>query len=84
MYEYYFTFRSMTGAQKAMLALRDHGIPSVFLRAPKRISDLGCGYAVKLPAEDGRSAAAVLRREDISYERWVRVFPDGSVEEARF
>lgn len=81
MYEYYFTFRSVTGAQNAMMALEERGIPAVFLRTPRFLSRVGCGYAIKLSYSDGYGAAAILRQEEIPFERFFRVFPDGIGEE---
>lgn len=83
MYEYYFTFRSVTSAQNAMMTLAEKGIPADFLRTPRFLSRVGCGYAVKLSYSDGYAAAAVLRQQQIKFERFVRLFPDGIIEEVR-
>ena len=43
MYQYYFTFRSMTQAQRAVGLLRQAGVFPTLLRTPRAISSQGCG-----------------------------------------
>ena len=81
MYEYYFTFRSMTRAQQAALELLRYGVDSRYLRAPKSISSMGCGYAVAVEKRYAHRAAAVLRLRGTGFERVFRVNSDGKAEE---
>ena len=81
MFEYYFTFRSVTGAQRAENVLRQEGIPGRLLRAPKFLSLNGCGYAIRIRSTDGRRAAAAFRANRAEYSRVFRVFSSGGVEE---
>ena len=47
MFVYDFSFRSLTAAQDGRSVLQDTGIPSQLLRAPKAISEQGCGYVLE-------------------------------------
>src|SRR5699024_3056452 len=57
MYDYYFTFRSMTQAQRAVGVLQQAAIYAVLERTPRAISPQGCGYAVKVLRGDVYRAA---------------------------
>lgn len=81
MNEFYFTFRSVTQAQAGLAALTQQGIPSTLVRIPKRLSQIGCGYALKLPAEHGHAAGAALRRESVPFKRCFQVNAGGQMEE---
>ncbi len=80
MLDYYLTFRSITFAQRAQLALAGARVPGMLLRAPKSMSAKGCGYAVKLRPADAAKAAAILRNAGVPYSAVYRVRPDGSAE----
>ena len=43
MFDYVFTFRSLTPAQSARSVLAVEGLPASLERAPKRLSAQGCG-----------------------------------------
>lgn len=77
MYEYYFTFPSVTFAQRALSELVQKGIAAELIRAPKRISSYGCGYALKVSASDGYVASAVMRSAGIRPSKSIRVYFDG-------
>ncbi len=81
MYEYYFTFQSMTRAQTAQAVLTRHGLFSALRRTPKVLTAQGCGYALRLAAADGPAAAALLRREGSQFGRCFRLYADGWMEE---
>ena len=81
MFEYYFTFRSITGAQRAENVLRQEGIPGRLLRAPKFLNLNGCGYAIRVRSTDGRRAASAFRAYRAEYSKVFRVFFSGGVEE---
>ena len=50
MHEYYFTFRSITTAQRARELLRRQKLPGVLLRTPKAMALQGCGHSLRVPA----------------------------------
>lgn len=82
MYEYFFTFPSVTLAQKALSELLQKGILAELIRSPKRISSYGCGYAIKVSAADGYTASAVMRSSGARPVKTIRVFYDGRSEVA--
>ena len=82
MFDYYFTFRSITGAQRGERALMQDGISSLLQRAPKKLSLKGCGYALKIHDNDVYAAMLALERRHVEYGKTYRVDPDGNVEEA--
>lgn len=82
MYEYYFTFQSMTRAQTAQAVLTRHGLFSDMRRTPKTLAAQGCGYALRLSAADGPAAAAALRREGALFGHCFRLYADGRLEAA--
>ena len=78
MFSYYFTFRSVTGAQRAMRALELSGLRGMLLRSPKMLSQKGCGYAVRV--RDPRAAAASFADNRVAYEGVYRVDLHGGAE----
>ena len=80
MFDYYFTFRSITFAQRGQQVLANARIPCAILRAPKSMSAKGCGYALKLRPADAAKAAAVLRNTGVPFSAVYRVRPDGTAE----
>lgn len=83
MFDYIFTFRSLTGAQKARELLSAGNVFSSVMRAPKRLSAQGCGYVLRVSAANGRRALAVLRGGGASFGHLYRLFHDGRIEEVR-
>lgn len=75
MYEYYMTFRSMTSAQQAALLLMQNGVNAAVLRAPRFLSEKGCGYAVGLNDLNVYLAVRLLRQFGNRFERVFRVRP---------
>lgn len=69
MKDYYFTFRSITTARLAAAVLQRAGIPQTLLRTPKSMAGQGCGYSLRLPQNRGSEAAALLRRENLRFQR---------------
>ncbi len=65
----FFTFRAQTGARNGAMILDRAGIQSTVGRTPGFLSTGGCGYGIRVPAGDGRRAAAVLRAGGHPYER---------------
>lgn len=81
MNEFYFTFRSMTAAQQGSMELSMYGIPAAFLRTPRMLSDLGCGYAVRVGAGDALRSVSALRKSGIQFEKIIQMAPGGSWKE---
>lgn len=81
MYEYYFTFRSMTRAQLAVQRLNGRGIGAVLVRIPKSIAAMGCGYAVRVQKSDAYLTSAALHAAGIGFERVFGVNYDGEAKE---
>ena len=72
MFDHYLTFRSLTRAQSAQRALRGARIPCELGRAPEIAGARGCGYALRLRAEDLRRAADVLHSRGLDFVRLFR------------
>ncbi|HIR09429.1 MAG TPA: DUF3343 domain-containing protein [Candidatus Avoscillospira stercoripullorum] len=81
MYDYYFTFRSMTQAQRAVGVLQQAAIYAVLERTPRAISPQGCGYAVKVLRGDVYRAANALRSALVFYEKCYQFSPGGRAKE---
>ena len=77
MFDYLFTFRSLTAAQRARSVLNAGGIRAPIARTAKRLSANGCGYAIRV------RALHLLRGADAGYAHLYRVFESGSMEEVR-
>ncbi len=82
MHQYCFTFQSVTAAQQGMGVLLRHGIRCELTRIPKNLSSYGCGYALWLAGTDGIRAAAILRQFGILPVKMIRVYTNGTTEEA--
>jgi hypothetical protein len=81
MYDYYFTFKSITGAQMGESLLIRQGVRVRLLRSPTFLSQNGCGYALKLRGSDVSNAARILRLARVSYNGLYRVDSSGHAEE---
>lgn len=81
MYDYYFTFRSMTQAQRAVSALRQTGIFAALIRTPRAISTKGCGYSIQVGGDVVYRTAEVLRANLILHEKAYRITAGGRAEE---
>lgn len=79
--EWLITFRSVTFAQRGERVLRSRGIPCAMQRTPKKLTERGCGYCLRLRGMDALQAVEILRREQLSYEKVYAVSEDGSTEE---
>lgn len=77
---YYFTFRSVTGAQRAMRALEQTGLRATLLRSPGFLSMKGCGYALKVRPEYAAAAAAAFRNFSIPVQAAYRIDARGRAE----
>jgi len=81
MYDYYFTFRSITGAQRGEQALMRQSVHCKLLRSPKFLSLKGCGYALKVRSVQALAAANVLRLYAVPFKNIYRVDTAGHGEE---
>ena len=79
--EWLITFRSVTFAQRGERVLRNRGIPCAMQRTPKKLTERGCGYCLRLRGTDALKAVEILRREKLSFEKVYAVSDDGSTEE---
>ncbi len=82
MLDYYFTFRSMTAAQQAVMELNKSGLFASLLRAPRALSSMGCGYAVRVSLQNGTAAALVLRKAGIIFAKTFQMDASGVWREA--
>jgi len=64
---YYITFRSITGAQKAVKILERSGISISMQRTPKNMVTEGCGYAVKVKEDKAAAAVRLLKSSGVNY-----------------
>ncbi|MBP3313578.1 MAG: DUF3343 domain-containing protein [Oscillospiraceae bacterium] len=81
MYDYYLTFKSITGAQQGEGLLLRQGIRVRLQRSPAFLSKNGCGYALKMRSGDVSKAVGLLRLARISFGGVYRVDSSGNVEE---
>ena len=79
--EWLITFRSVTFAQRGERSLRSRNIPCTMQRTPKKLTERGCGYCLRLRGADALSAVEILRREKLPYEKVYALGEDGSTEE---
>ena len=82
MFEYYFTFRALTPAQSARNVLLSNGIGACVDRAPRKLSSNGCGYVLRVAAQNGLRTASLLR--SAGFGHIYRVYHGGATEEVRF
>lgn len=83
MFEYLFTFRSLTPAQSGKNLLAGAGLWVQLERSSKRISSQGCGYVLRVQAAGGMRALALLQSNKIPFSHMYRQFQHGGLEEMR-
>lgn len=83
MKEYYFTFRSLTLAQRALAFVLQRGERAKLIRAPKLISSYGCSYAVLLTTVSAGMTAAAMQISGFGPDRIFRISAAGHAEEIR-
>ena len=71
---YYFTFRSVTTAQRAADCLRQAFILHTLTRTPKAMATQGCGYSLRVACVRSAEAASELRQAGIA---WQRIYEPG-------
>ena len=57
----YFSFRSVTAAQRGLRALTAAGIPAAISRTPGALAKKGCGYCLRVSEARAPEAARALR-----------------------
>ncbi len=67
MNNYYITFRSITGAQRAVRVLEKAGVRAYMQRTPKSMVTEGCGYALRIRSDKAVTAMGLLRSSGLSY-----------------
>lgn len=83
MYEYYFTFGSVTNAQAAVRVLDHDAVPNRLIRTPKEIQMQGCGHSVVVRSGYYFQAKDLMDLKKLPYRRIFCRFADGSFEEVK-
>jgi len=78
---YYFTFRSVTFAQRGEKLLSRQNFRVSLLRTPRWMEEQGCGYALKLWSRDISTAVQLLQDARIQLRRIYAQQEDGHLEE---
>ena len=78
---YYFTFRSVTHAQRGEQMLNQSGIRAVMLRTPKWMENQGCGYSLRIRTGDPHAISRQLKEKGLQFRRIYLQNPDGTLEE---
>ena len=79
--EWMITFRTVTYAQRGERILQRGKINCQLQRTPKHLTERGCGYCLRIRGQDAPAAVALLRREQLNYEKLYAVREDGVTEE---
>ena len=77
---YFFTFRSVTLAQRGEGVLAGEGLRVVLARTPRWMEERGCGYSLRVRTDEPARWAEVLRRRGVEFRKVYRM-ADSSVEE---
>lgn len=81
MYDYYFTFRSVTAALSAQRALERAGVSSLTVRTPRELRQKGCGYSLRIREELLADARRALQAASVPYQKIYRKTDRGSWQE---
>ncbi len=81
MYDYFFTFRSVTAAMRGSRILEGAGIKTTLSRTPRGLQQQGCGYSLRVRAELLRQAQELLTREEARFNKIYRKDPGGQWQE---
>ena len=79
--EWLITFRSVTFAQRGEKVLHSRGIQCVMQRTPKKLTERGCGYCLRLHSTDAMPAVEILRQEKLAYEKVYALNEGGTTQE---
>ena len=80
---YYFTFRSVTAAQRGEGVLRKMGVTCFLLRTPKWMETKGCGYCLRIRQRDWKRCLEVLEQQAVPFSGIYLQEEDGSITEVR-
>lgn len=83
MFFYAFTFRSLTAAQNARRLLLAQSITAELRRAPKQLSQQGCGYLLHVSARQGMAAYDALVHAGMQPEQQYRCFSNGDCQKVQ-
>lgn len=72
MYDYYFTFRSVTSAMEGRRALERAGVSAVTVRTPGELRHNGCGYSLRVREEQLAEAKRILETSRLRYQKLYR------------
>lgn len=75
------TFRSVTFAQRGEKILHSRGIQCIMQRTPKKLTERGCGYCLRLRSADALQAVEILRKEKLDHEKVYALNADGTTQE---
>lgn len=81
MRSFYITFRSVTFAQRGERVLNGERFRCQLMRTPRWMEEQGCGYALRVWAEDITPAVLLLRKNQIPMRRVYQQHGDGRMEE---
>lgn len=79
--EWLITFRTVTFAQRGEKLLHSRGIQCVMQRTPKKLTERGCGYCLRLRGTDALQGVEILRQERVAYEKVYALNEDGTTQE---
>jgi hypothetical protein len=74
----YIACRSLTYAQRTARYLERAGFTAIVRRLPSKLSENGCGYAVKISRSHLDACITYLKEEGLSPKKVFAVFEDGS------
>ena len=78
---FYITFRSVTPAQRGEQILNNAGIRAKLLRTPKWMEAQGCGYSLRIWADQVHTAVTILRERGVQFRRVYVQMQEGNLEE---
>lgn len=81
MYDYFFTFRSVTAAMGGSRTLERAGVPNVTVRTPKDLRQKGCGYSLRVREELLPEARQALQAAGAQYQKLYRREGSGAWQE---
>ncbi len=83
MYDYFFTFRSITAAQNGAKQLEKAGIIAVTVRTPRNLQKQGCGYSLRVRAAHFRTAQQILTQAGAGFRKIYTRLPNGTWQEVQ-
>ena len=78
---FYITFRSVTYAQRGEKLLNQNNIRCTLQRTPRWMVEQGCGYCLRIWAQEVETAVEQLRQKGIPMRRVYLQRKDGLLEE---